>query len=92
MTLEDFFLKDYEKLKRKKEELEKNYELLKIETEQDRARLKEVVGFLKKGNPYDTGSKIGFLSLTYWLCGEEKEKAIKLLKKLGVEIEGTKEN
>ncbi len=86
MTIEDFFLKDYQKLKSKNVELEKNYKLLQIERERDKKALKEVVDFLKKGQPYDTGHNYGYLSMTYWLNGEEREKAMKLFSKIGISL------
>lgn len=86
MTIEDFFLKDYEKLKKKNIELEKNYKLLQIDRDREKNQLKEIVDFLKKGQPYDTGKNYGYFSMTYWLNGDQREKAMKLLRKLGVEI------
>lgn len=91
MTIEDFFLKDYEKLKKKNIELEKNYKLLQIERDREKFQFKEVVDFLKRGQPYDTGDNYGYFSMTYWLNGDQREKAMRLLKKIGVEIKKDKE-
>lgn len=86
MTIDDFSLKNYEKLKSKNAELEKNNKLLQIERDREKSQLKEVVDFLKKGQPYDTGDNYGYFSMTYWLNGKEREKTKKLLKKLGISL------
>lgn len=91
MTIEDFFLNDYKKIKETNIELEKKCKLLQIENDKSRHQLKEIVSFLKLGRPYDTGSDYGFFLMTYWLSGQPKEKATRLLKKLGVDIEQAKE-
>ncbi len=92
MTIEDFFLHDYERLKKKNIEFEKNYKLLQIEHDKMKFQLKEVVDFLKKGQPYDTGENYGYFSMTYWLNGDQRKKAMKLLKRIGVEITHHEEN
>lgn len=86
MTLEEMFIKDYEKIKRQNIELEKNNKLLQIEHEKESALLKEIVTFLKKGAPYETGKDYGYFTLTYWLQHAEKERALKLFKKLGISV------
>ncbi len=86
MSLEEFFIKDYEKVKRINMELEKSNKLLKIEHDKIESHLKEIIDFLSKGQPYDTGAAYGYFSLSYWLNGKERERAIKILKRLGIKI------
>lgn len=86
MKIDKFSLKKYERLENKIIELEKNYKLLQIESERDKSQLKEIVDFLKKGRPYDTGDDYGYLSMAYWLNGDQREKAMGLFKKHGISL------
>ena len=84
MTLEEYFVKDYQEVKEQKMELEKNNKLLEIELEEKTKLLKEIGEFFKQSQPKNSKSHLWMDS--YHLTGKEQTKAIAMLKKLGVEI------
>lgn len=100
MTLEEMFVKDYQEIKeenkkllKEKEEIlienEKEKKLLEIELNEKKTLLSDVAAFLKESRPKISNG--GYLWLdSYLLSGEEKDKAIELLKKLGIAIEEEK--
>lgn len=85
MTIEEWFVKEYEKAKKAVIELEKNAKEREIERNDARKRLKEAVEFIKKSEPRFVQG--GFLHLSsHHLDGEKKDEAVSLLKKLGIGI------
>lgn len=95
MTLEEFFVKDYQELKERNEkiiqekldieiEFEKKVKLLEIELNEKTKLLNEIGEFFKNGTPKNSKSHLWIDS--YYLTGEEQAKAIAMLKILGVEI------
>lgn len=84
MTLEEYFVKDYQEVRIQKMELEKNNKLLGIELNEKTKLLKEIAEFFRKSNPRNSKSHLWIDS--YYLTGEEQTKTIAMLKILGVEI------
>lgn len=84
MSLEELFVKKYEETEEKLIELEKKVKLLEIEVNQKQQLLDLAVEFLKNGEPRITSGEQLYLS--YFLYGNEKDTAIELFKKLGINI------
>lgn len=83
MTLENLFVKKYEKLEQEKIELEKKVKGLEIDLSQKDQLLNEIGEWLKKG--YPKLSSKNYLSLSIFERLDEKTE--KMLEKLGIKLE-----
>lgn len=86
MTIENFFVKKYEKLEAEKNELEKQVRGLEIDLSNADKVIDKLADLIKKGYPKLSAGN--YLSVSIFLNNEEAQQYIDLLKKLNVKIEG----
>lgn len=86
MTIENLFVRKYEKLEKQNNELEKKVKGLEIDLLNKDKVVKVLTELIEKGYPKHTAG--GFLSITIFLNDSETKKYVDLLNKLNIQIEG----
>lgn len=86
MTIENLFVKKFEKLEQEKNELEKKAKGLEIDLAEREKTIDALAELIKTGYPNLTAGS--YLSISIFLNDEKAKKYIDLLKKINIELEG----